>query len=56
MTSFASRNPRQQDVARFRARQRFFVTAHASKARVRPVIEFRMRHPLQRVVRGCDAR
>ena len=45
MTSLASRNPRQQNVAGFGARQRFLVAAYASKAGVRPVVEFRMWHP-----------
>jgi len=38
----ASLNPRQQDVARFRARQRFRVAAHAREASVGGVIELRM--------------
>ena len=42
----ASFNSRQQHIAGFGARQRLRVTAHASKTRVRAVIEFRMRHPL----------
>ena len=56
MTSLASRNPRQQDVGRFRARQRFLVATRAGKARVRAVIESCMRHPSQRDVRRRNAR
>lgn len=46
VASPARRNPRQKHVARFHARQRFFMAAHARKSPVRVVIEFRVRHPL----------
>jgi len=45
MASTAGCDPRQQHIARFRARQRLRMATHTSKTGVRPVIEFRMRHP-----------
>ena len=47
MALLASRNPGDQHIARFRARQRLGMAAHASEARVGAVIKFRMRHPAQ---------
>src|SRR6267143_6916994 len=56
MASTAGCDPRQQHIARFRASQRLRMATHASEAGVRPVIEFRMRHPSRRGVRGHNFR
>ena len=50
----AGLNSRQQYIARFRARQRLRVATHASEPLMRPMIEFRMRHPPQGCIRRRD--
>ncbi len=56
MTRLASRDARNQDVARFRARQRLRVAAHTSEAAMRLVIEFGMREPLLKDSGSSDFR
>src|SRR5215813_1647852 len=51
MARLACRNARNQDIARFRARQRFRMATGAGKPCVCVVIEFRMWQPAQRDVR-----
>jgi hypothetical protein len=53
---FASRDPRQEQVASLRAAQRFFVTARTRKSAVRIMIESRMRHPFHSRSRRFDHR
>src|SRR5258708_39030183 len=56
MASLAGRNPRQQDVTRLRARERFRMAVHTSESLMRPMIELRMRHPPKCCLCARDAR
>src|SRR5260370_23663908 len=56
MASLAARNPRQQDVTRLRARERFRMAVHTSESLMRPMIELRMRHPPKCCLCARDAR